>query len=296
MARCATALRGAGLSFADVVLVHVCLGNMDCFPALNKAFLQAFPTQPPARVCVASCAPPGFMDIEAVAVRASDNEIVRTHVQSVSHWAPANIGPYSQAVQIGPLLLLAGQIGLWPGTMTMLAGPDEQSAVSLQSVSRVLAVHAAGPDRVDAVVAFVTAPDMMSQACAAASAFASRAEVIVVCVPALPRGAVIEWQVVCTQARGESPGTEGGDGEEEEPKSESESRTHAVATAVWATPPTPADLARLVPPGHAPISMRVFLSRELESHIAALRPAATVTLVAAVHGGVAAAIAITART
>jgi hypothetical protein len=36
MARCATALRGAGLSFADVVLVHVCLGNMECFPALNK--------------------------------------------------------------------------------------------------------------------------------------------------------------------------------------------------------------------------------------------------------------------
>ena len=28
------------------------------------------------------------------------------HVQSVSHWAPANIGPYSQVVQVGHFLIL----------------------------------------------------------------------------------------------------------------------------------------------------------------------------------------------
>ena len=41
------------------------------------------------------------------------------HVQSFSHWAPANIGPYSQAVQIGDALFLAGQIGLVPGIMQL---------------------------------------------------------------------------------------------------------------------------------------------------------------------------------
>ena len=28
------------------------------------------------------------------------------HVQSISHWAPANIGPYSQVVQVGHFLIL----------------------------------------------------------------------------------------------------------------------------------------------------------------------------------------------
>ena len=36
-----------------------------------------------------------------------DGRLVTMHVQSLSHWAPANIGPYSQAVRVsGPSSLL----------------------------------------------------------------------------------------------------------------------------------------------------------------------------------------------
>ena len=38
------------------------------------------------------------------------------HVQGVSHWAPANIGPYSQGYSLRSKIHVSGQIGLIPGT------------------------------------------------------------------------------------------------------------------------------------------------------------------------------------
>lgn len=44
------------------------------------------------------------------------------HVQSRSHWAPANIGPYSQSVRVQNFIHLAGQIGMVPGSLDMVDG------------------------------------------------------------------------------------------------------------------------------------------------------------------------------
>ena len=44
------------------------------------------------------------------------------HVQSISAWAPACIGPYAQAACGGRLLHLAGQIGLDPASMQLVQG------------------------------------------------------------------------------------------------------------------------------------------------------------------------------
>jgi len=50
------------------------------------------------------------------------------HVESISFWAPANIGPYSQAQlypahgdACGNLLLVSGQIGLVPERMLLVS-------------------------------------------------------------------------------------------------------------------------------------------------------------------------------
>ncbi len=48
------------------------------------------------------------------------------HVQSVSSWAPACIGPYAQAAVGGGLLHMAGQIGLDPASMQLV--PDGAAA------------------------------------------------------------------------------------------------------------------------------------------------------------------------
>lgn len=61
------------------------------------------------------------------------------HVQSVSHWAPANIGPYSQAVRVGDIIHLAGQIALVPGSMTLVKGGiKQQCRLALRHVDRLL--------------------------------------------------------------------------------------------------------------------------------------------------------------
>jgi len=54
--------------------------------------------------------------------------------------APAAIGPYSQAVRVGNLVFLSGQLALIPETMLLEAGGIEQQAqrvfTNLQAVAR----------------------------------------------------------------------------------------------------------------------------------------------------------------
>ena len=51
------------------------------------------------RVCVQVSLPEGVLvRVEGVAVCGGERSSM--HVQSVSHWAPANIGPYSQAYSV----------------------------------------------------------------------------------------------------------------------------------------------------------------------------------------------------
>ena len=55
------------------------------------------------------------------------------HVQSISEWAPSCIGPYSQGVQLPKVTLFAGQIGLHPPTMDLLASTELQAQQIVES-------------------------------------------------------------------------------------------------------------------------------------------------------------------
>ena len=56
---------------------------------------------PISRVCVEMVMGEGVLvRVEAVVWRGEDALRSSLHVQSVSHWAPANIGPYSQAYSV----------------------------------------------------------------------------------------------------------------------------------------------------------------------------------------------------
>lgn len=50
-----------------------------------------------SRVCFQSPLPVGVLIKMEVLLYCGEDECKSMHVQSVSHWAPANIGPYSQA-------------------------------------------------------------------------------------------------------------------------------------------------------------------------------------------------------
>jgi len=63
--------------------------------------------------------------------------------------APAAIGTYSQAVQVGDTVYMSGQIGLDPATMTMVEGIDAQIVRVFDNLK---AVAAAAGTTLDAAV------------------------------------------------------------------------------------------------------------------------------------------------
>ena len=63
--------------------------------------------------------------------------------------APAAVGPYSQAVLTGGLLLTSGQLGLNPETGTLPEGVEAQAAQALENIGAILAE--AGYERTDVV-------------------------------------------------------------------------------------------------------------------------------------------------
>jgi enamine deaminase RidA (YjgF/YER057c/UK114 family) len=116
-------LHAEGLPWNAVLLVHLALSDLTHFAVANAAYCRVVPqVAPPARVCVqlpsmqcgSACA------VDALVAREAAMESRRClHVQSISEWAPACIGPYAQATVTGGLLSMAGQIPLDPATMTV---------------------------------------------------------------------------------------------------------------------------------------------------------------------------------
>jgi 2-iminobutanoate/2-iminopropanoate deaminase len=116
--------------------------------------------------------------------------------------APAAIGPYSQAQQLGDLLFCSGQVPLEPVTMTLVEGGIvEQTQQVFQNISAVLS--AAGLELKDVVKTTVFLQDMAE--------FAAMNEVYAACfnghaparstveVAKLPLGARVE--IECIAAR-----------------------------------------------------------------------------------------------
>ncbi|KAJ6628758.1 hypothetical protein B0H10DRAFT_2259637, partial [Mycena sp. CBHHK59/15] len=127
------------LQLSDCTNINIFLSSMDLFSAVNTMYSTFFGTSPPARACVAVDLPSPFrVRLDCIAY-AKSTERQALHVQSLSYWAPANIGPYSQAIMAEDRIFLSGQIGLIPSSLSL---PSPQSlaseiALSVQHVSRV---------------------------------------------------------------------------------------------------------------------------------------------------------------
>lgn len=94
----------------NLVRITLYINNMDKYAELNAAYVSALNfANPPTRICVEVVMPPGCeLIVEAIAhkdpVRGSMSDLSlrrsTLHIQGISHWAPANIGPYSQSVKV----------------------------------------------------------------------------------------------------------------------------------------------------------------------------------------------------
>ncbi|RMZ77117.1 hypothetical protein DV737_g4531, partial [Chaetothyriales sp. CBS 132003] len=148
------------LTMSNATFCLLLLSNMDDFAAVNPVYAKMFPTgqpNPPARVTIAvdSLPPKAKVSLSVIVDARNRKSRKALHVQSRSYWAPANIGPYSQAVnepltstltsggtqhyhRLPELIHLAGQIPLVPHTM-QLSGQSfrSQATLSLQHMWRV---------------------------------------------------------------------------------------------------------------------------------------------------------------
>ncbi|KAJ6598927.1 hypothetical protein DFH09DRAFT_18918 [Mycena vulgaris] len=141
--RCFASLREElarySLELSDCTNINIFLSSMDLFSAVNAVYGTFFGTSPPSRACVAvDLPPPCRVKFDCIA-HSKPTERHALHVQSLSYWAPANIGPYSQAIMVDNRVFISGQIGLIPSSLS-LPSPRSlplETALSLQHVNRV---------------------------------------------------------------------------------------------------------------------------------------------------------------
>ncbi len=74
--------------------------------------------------------------------------------------APAAVGPYSQAIRVGNLLFVSGQLPIDPATGAFVeGGVQEQTAQSLKNLEAILAEEGAGLDSVVKTTVFLANMD-----------------------------------------------------------------------------------------------------------------------------------------
>ncbi|KAK7060526.1 hypothetical protein VNI00_001292 [Paramarasmius palmivorus] len=135
-------LSSYGIGLSQSANINLFLSSMDFFPRVNAVYSSVFGTSPPARACVAVDLPKDVrVRLDCVAFSEDTQNSGRKeerqalHVQSQSYWAPANIGPYSQAITASdPFVALLG--------ITLPSPPSlaTETALVFQHVDRVVEV------------------------------------------------------------------------------------------------------------------------------------------------------------
>jgi diphthine-ammonia ligase len=122
-------IKDHNVSPSSIAFTTILLRDMSEFGAVNLAYGSRFTTpNPPSRVTIAcGSALPANTHVSLSAMILHNDLAAQKqglHVQSRSYWAPANIGPYSQAIVtpaslpvLPKLIHIAGQIPLHPPTM-----------------------------------------------------------------------------------------------------------------------------------------------------------------------------------
>lgn len=112
--------------------------------------------------------------------------------------APAAIGPYSQAIESGDLLLCSGQLGLDPATGALVDGVEAQTERSLRNLTAVL--DAAGLTAADVLKTTIFLADMDDFATVNAVYGRFFPELpparSTVAVAALPKGGLVEIEAI----------------------------------------------------------------------------------------------------
>lgn len=128
-------LESEGLGLGNVYYLTAYIKNMQDFARFNSVYSKFFNfPNPPSRVCVELAEQECGIKI---AFKGTLSNKKCTHVQSISSWAPASIGPYSQAYCINYELHLAGSIPLIGETMTLSQDSVNQCLKNCEAIAKV---------------------------------------------------------------------------------------------------------------------------------------------------------------
>lgn len=193
------------LNINESIYVSLYISNMSAYLELNQLYNEKFNFQnPPPRVCVETSLPKSCQVMIEVLLFKQNSENLKSinslHVQGMSNWAPANIGPYSQSKSIDSIVLISGQIGLIPGNLTVIEGGiKNQNKLTLRHIERVSKVMNCSNRLKNCIhgICFITHPEHIEIAKLewAKSTIKSISNFVV--VSSLPRAALVEWQVIC---------------------------------------------------------------------------------------------------
>ncbi|KAJ3554772.1 hypothetical protein NM688_g2937 [Phlebia brevispora] len=203
-------LKGHSLEISHCANINIFISSMDLFGRINAVYSTYFGSSPPARACVAIDLPDGIrVKLDCIAfTEAKSTDRQALHVQGLSYWAPANIGPYSQAITAHQRVFISGQIGLLPRNLAL---PSPQSlsaetALACQHVHRIVAAlknNSGGGWQGHAQLAlyWVQSWQDLPHIKAGLRALNEKVRTIFLGVPTLPKGALVEKHVVLHTGR-----------------------------------------------------------------------------------------------
>ncbi|KAL1131383.1 hypothetical protein AAG570_011000 [Ranatra chinensis] len=186
-----------GLNLSHLVCVCLYVRDMSEYTSINNAYLSIITgPDPPVRICLGTGLNEQTPVILSAVAYAYHKQTM--HVQALSHWAPANIGPYSQAVKVADIIYVAGQIGLIPGSMTLVdGGVRRECRLALRHISRLVKAMDKDFQLRDVVlgVCFITNASFIGKVRKEWERKSNNAIVDYIVVPQLPKSALVEWQV-----------------------------------------------------------------------------------------------------
>lgn len=176
-------------TFADVICTTIYVKKMSDFSLMNSVYGSYFDINPPSRITVEANLDYN-VQIDIVASKSIKKSL---HVQGFSYWAPANIGPYSQAKETN-VIYMAGQIGLIPYNMLLGNSFLDQLKLSLQNLHRVSSAMNSSLGRMLQCVCYMTNKSFINQTKVELMKFGIKSHFVI--VPGLPRNAFIEWATI----------------------------------------------------------------------------------------------------
>ena len=116
-------------------------------------------------------------------------------------YAPAAVGPYSQAALVGNLLITSGQLGLDPATGILPEGVEAQTKQSLENIGAILAEAGFALTDVVKTTVFIRNMDDFGRVNGIYAAFFGDHKPARSCVEvsALPKNGLVEIEVIASK-------------------------------------------------------------------------------------------------